>query len=471
MVQQSELLKSGPKTVTEVYEHIGWNKYHWALFLVCGFGWVADSIETGLLSNYKVDLPEQSWPDSKPYIWIVTWIVYVGKLIGCFIWGPLADRYGRRFSFGISNACLVSTGVIAAFAPNYPSLVVIRFLCGVSISGITVAFDALIEAVPERLHNNVGLFIEVFWTGGGFYVTLVGWATDGCGSSHHLPMEPWRVLTLAAAVPIFIASLGVFFLEESPLWLQAKGRQEEAMTVLARIASKGGKSLDGISLMAHEGACHQSMSEVFKRPFTRTTMDWSLIWMLGLCGYYGAYLAGPSVFTNDSGCIDFGEVLFGNIGEILGLIVCLIAARKWGNMPTMIGAFAAGALGMLPVLGINADNSTVLPKWILMLGILIGRGGCMGGTSIMYVGTPLSYPTRIRATAHGACNLSGCVGGMLAALFEGLLPIRLQAIVFMVMNGACVALSSIEKEAMSPHVEVENLGGSIISAKDKGASS
>jgi len=449
------VLNGEGKTVLEVYDMIGWNSYHTVAFLVCGFGWLADSIETGLLGSLKSEVPQQEWPDVQ--IWILTPIVFLGELIGCFIWGPLADKHGRRLSFTISNLLLVTTGVLAAFAPTYSTLVILRFLCGVSIAGITVAFDTLIESIPESKHTTVGLAIEVFWTGGVFFVPIVSAIVSNWESP---PMMPWRILTLACSFPIFLACLGIFFLEESPLWLQAKGRDDEAMEVLKRMAKRGGVSLDGITIVSNPGPHEATMGDVIKQPYRRRTIDWSIIWCLGLAGYYGAYLATPTVFDNN-GTENYTALIFTSGGELAGLIACVLAAKFIGNNRTMALSFGFGAVGIAVVM-----LESWSPKWLLAAALFVSRAGCMGGTAVMYVGTPLSYPTEMRATAHGVCNISGRMGGLLAG-YLGMVGIAVQAAIFAACNLISMIVPILESKAIAPHVDEHNVGGSIISSKKR----
>merc|ERR1712046_85421 len=100
--------------------------------------------------------------------------------------------------------------------------------------------------------------------------------------------DPWRVLTLIAAFPILLACIGYFWVEESPLWLQEMGRDEEAFEVLKRIARVNGKDLSGMALMPYSKEEHQvaSLRELVRPGFRRRTLMLATIWSFGLFGYY-----------------------------------------------------------------------------------------------------------------------------------------------------------------------------------------
>ena len=78
-----------------------------------------------LLSFLKQELSgsvDGFWLSSLQYM------VFAGEFLGCFLWGPLADRIGRRWAFLFANAGLTIFGLASAFAPTFVWLVVFRFL-------------------------------------------------------------------------------------------------------------------------------------------------------------------------------------------------------------------------------------------------------------------------------------------------------------------------------------------------------
>jgi len=79
----------------------------------------------------------------------------------------------------------------------------------------------------------------------------------------------------------------------------------------------------------------------------------------------------------------------------------------------------------------------VIPTWVLELFTVCARASVMGATSSVYVSTPMSYPTYMRCTAHGFCNLFGRVGGGVATILDSC-SLTSQMIVFASANLVCV---------------------------------
>jgi MFS family permease len=439
--------QSGGHTVAEVYGIIGWNRYHTLLFIFCGLGWLADAVETGLLSLLKSEASKE-WTDVSDFgLTMLQTMVFIGELLGCMVWGPMADRYGRRPAFFLSNLGLVVFGALSAVAWNFWALVVFRTLCGVCITGITVAFDCLVECVSESKASAVGLAIEMFWTLGTIYVNLMGAVILPASFGSY---QPWRVLCLMCTIPIVFACLGVLVLEESPMWLLEMGRDEEAMESLRRIAKKGGKDLSGISLLPYRHEEESSMKDVVRGPYLRRSICFAIIWAGALLGYYGASLATPLIFQ-DGGAddsVDYGQLLFSSCGEFLGIIVIYFLVQRCGYVKAMFAAFVFAviftlAIMLRPVVDIN----------VLAIFTFFCRAAVMATTASMYVATPLAYPTRIRCSAHAFCNIFGRLGGIAATIFESM-GFNVQLAVYAAANAVCALVIAVQGKHLEQYEEI-----------------
>jgi MFS family permease len=439
---------NGPSghTVAEIYGMIGWNRYHTMLFIFCGLGWLADAVETGLLSLLKTEAAKE-WTDVSDFgLTMLQTMVFIGELLGCFIWGPMADRFGRRPAFFLSNLGLVVFGALSAVAWNFWSLVVFRTCCGICITGITVAFDCLIECVSESKASFVGLAIEIFWTLGTIYVNLMGAVILPASFGSY---QPWRVLCLMCTIPIVFACLGVVVLEESPMWLLEMKRDAEAMESLRRIAKKGGKDLSGITLLPYTHEQESSVKDVVREPYLRRSICFAIIWFGGLLGYYGASLATPLIFQNggDDDSIDYVQLLFSSCGEFVGIIGIYFLVQRCGYVKSMLVGFVfcvvfTLAILLRPVVGIN----------VLAVFTFLCRAMVMASTAAMYVATPLAYPTPIRCSAHAFCNIFGRLGGIAASIFESM-GFNVQLAVYAAANAVCVSVIA----AQGKHLEEEQV--------------
>src|SRR5579862_9091909 len=77
--------------------------------------------------------------------------------VGAFIFGLMADRYGRRLPMMLDLIFFSVIEVATAFAPNYTSFMVLRALFGISMGGEWgVGSSLALEKVPARWRGLVG---------------------------------------------------------------------------------------------------------------------------------------------------------------------------------------------------------------------------------------------------------------------------------------------------------------------------
>lgn len=94
------------RILNDALSEIGMGRYQWALFVVTGFGWLADNlwpIVTGLILTQVVN----EFDFEGPWLKLAQ---NLGLLVGAVFWGVGSDAWGRRPSFNIT---LFIVGVFA----------------------------------------------------------------------------------------------------------------------------------------------------------------------------------------------------------------------------------------------------------------------------------------------------------------------------------------------------------------------
>jgi len=103
---------------------------------------------------------------------IVAVVQQFGLLLGNFVVGPIADRYGRRVTL---LTCLTAFGaltLVAPFASTVPEFVVLRFVTGVFLSGVIPNAIALVsEIMPSRVRAT---FVSITFAGFTMGTTVIG---------------------------------------------------------------------------------------------------------------------------------------------------------------------------------------------------------------------------------------------------------------------------------------------------------
>jgi MFS family permease len=241
-------------------ELVGMGKFQYVILVASGMCFASDAMQVILLSFLTIVLKGE-WNLSGGAAASIASCLFAGSLVGTLVLGPLADSVGRRPIFLVSAAVISVAGFCTASAPNLVTLMACIFIVGFGVGGLTVPFDILAELLPAEGRGHHLLLIEYFWTAGCLYVVVV---------AYFFAERHWRILAALSTVPCVISLvLGFFVVPESPRWLSARGRREEAMNILRNAAAVNGRNVDhvlppSLSLMQEPEEKHASLAELFE---------------------------------------------------------------------------------------------------------------------------------------------------------------------------------------------------------------
>lgn len=161
---------------------------------------------------------------------VVAWLPFAaltGTVVGSFLWGALADVYGRRASILLSSVMFIGTSICGAM-PDFWWNVGMCFLMGAAAGGmLPVAYALLAEIMPTRHRGWSLVLVGGIGAVGGFFAA----------SSLSALLQPtfgWRImwfLNLPTGLLLVVLSP---LLPESARFLQRMGRDREARAVYAR---------------------------------------------------------------------------------------------------------------------------------------------------------------------------------------------------------------------------------------------
>ena len=159
--------------------------------------------------------------------------------VGALLSGRIADKIGRVPMMKIAAVCFLVCGVGCAFAPNIEILVAFRvfggFAAGIAsvvapmyITEISPARERGVLGSLQQLGIVLGIFVSLLVN------TLLVHISGGAGAMMG-PMMTWQWMFLCMCVPALIYGVLAFTIPESPRYLVAQGRMEEAAVVLKKI--------------------------------------------------------------------------------------------------------------------------------------------------------------------------------------------------------------------------------------------
>jgi len=154
----------------------------------------------------------------------------VGTILGSMLAGIPGDKYGRRDSLRVMAVLYFISAVGCAFAWNWNSLMLFRFLGGLGIGGSSVLGPMYIaEIAPASWRGRLVGFFQFNVVAGillaylsNYLVGLQGFGMD----------TEWRWKLGVSAIPAALFFLMLFGIPRSPRWLAKKGRFDEAREVL-----------------------------------------------------------------------------------------------------------------------------------------------------------------------------------------------------------------------------------------------
>ncbi|RSH94246.1 hypothetical protein EHS25_004049 [Saitozyma podzolica] len=185
----------------------------------------------------------------------------VGSMVGAPFAAVLSDRYGRRKGMFVGGGTIILGMIIAATSKHIAQLVVGRFVLGFGIAIMTVAAPAYsIEIAPPHWRGRCTGFYNCGWFGGSIPAAAITFGTNNINSN-----LSWQLPLIFQAFACIIVMGAVFFIPESPRYLMANGREEEAIDFLVKYHGNGQRDNKLVALEVMEMKENISQDGIDKR--------------------------------------------------------------------------------------------------------------------------------------------------------------------------------------------------------------
>jgi MFS transporter, SHS family, lactate transporter len=179
--------------------------------LAAGFlGWTLDAFDFFLVTLCLTAIGKEFHKSDAEMAFSIT-LTLAFRPAGAFLFGLLADRYGRRLPLMIDLVFFSICEVLTGFAPSYTSFLVLRALFGIGMGGEWgVGGSLAMEKVPPKLRGVLsGLLQEGYAAGNllaaiAFFFLFQRWG--------------WRPLFFLGGLPALLALFVRFRVKESEVW-------------------------------------------------------------------------------------------------------------------------------------------------------------------------------------------------------------------------------------------------------------
>ena len=357
----------------------------------------------GALEPLKRDLALTSFTEG-----FVVSILIFGAALGAMLGGRLSDRHGRRHNILLLAIVFMIGTTGCVLSPSWEVLALFRFVLGLAVGGASATVPVyLAEIAPVERRGGLVSRNEVMIVSGQFAAFVINAVIFNIWGDVD---AIWRVMLLVALLPAIVLFVGMLRMPESPRWLVAQGREEQAHAVLALVRTPERARAEMTEV--HRLAAEEELAR------TAGATDLSVRWIRRLI-MIGAGLGIFQQFTGINSVMYYGTQLLGDAGfsassaiiantlnglfSVLGITVGILLINRIDRRTMLLAGFALTTTFHLLV-GLSAlllPEGSAKAYFILVFVVLFVF--CMQGTIGPLVWLILSeiFPLKIRSMAIG----------------------------------------------------------------------
>jgi MFS transporter, SHS family, lactate transporter len=310
--------------------------------VIAGFsGWLLDSFDFFLVT-FCLTAIARDFHKSDARIALVITMTLAFRPVGGFVFGLMADRYGRRLPLMINTGLFAITEILTGLAPSYTTLLIVRALFGVVMGGQWgVGTSLAMEKAPANKRGMLSGLLQQGYASGNVVAAICYFLV--------YPHVGWRPLFFIGSLPAILLVLFIRFrVQESEVWRET---QPEKV---------------GWAQHAREIASHWKLFL-----YLLIFMTMMLFASHGTLDMYPTFLQREWHFSPGRRS---AITAFSAVGAILGGVIVGHLSDKWGRRRAVITAFALGIL-LIPVWAYAPNQELLIASAFLMQFMVQGAWG------------------------------------------------------------------------------------------------
>lgn len=385
------------------------SRYQLTVIILCFLVVAADGFDTAAVGFIAPALRAQ-WNVTPAQLAPLFGAGLFGLMAGAFIFGPLADKVGRKAVLIFATAAFAVASIASATATTIEGLTIWRFITGIGLGGaMPAAITMTSEYCPER---NRSLLVMVMFCG-----FTMGGALGGLSSAALIQDFGWQgVLILGGVLPLILAVVLIFMLPESARYLVLKGGQDERVSAILRRVDPAAP-LEGARFVGVRKVEGSPVRQLFLPGLAAGTLLLWLTFFMSLLVFYLLTSWLPTLlntagFTPKSASM---IALMLPIGSTVGAILIGLLMDRMNPHNVLFGSYAVAA-GFILLLGLSTASPALLV--LAVFGAGLGTGGSQIGINAL---AAAFYPTASRATGVSWANAVGRTGSVLGSMVGGTL--------------------------------------------------
>lgn len=322
----------------------------------------------------------------------------LGTTLGAILWGRMADKIGRKRAMTWCIPLFTIFTFVSVFTPTnaWIMLAVLRIIVGVGVGGLNiVSIPYVQEFVPAKQRGLLAGLTAVFIPFGLFLGSVAQIALG----------DNWRGLIALGGVPIVLL-LWLRKLPESPRYLQANGRADDARQAIAWALERPVGEVGALPEQQHTQNASYSLI------FSKYRKSLIIVSFGSFCFIFGSAVIQSWGQTLLSSGYGFNSAMVGGLfiavsfGDLLGRLSSAWLADRIGRRWTMfsygvLGAIGLGVAAMSALITQSLNLDIGLAGWVFFAGIFIAMTFGDGAFGVLNPFGAEQFPNEARATGLG----------------------------------------------------------------------
>jgi AAHS family 4-hydroxybenzoate transporter-like MFS transporter len=335
----------------------------------------------------------------------------VGMMFGALLFGPLADRVGRKPVLVLSVLTFGIGSLLTATASSVGTLSLLRGLTGLGMGG---AMPNAIALTSEYMpHRSRAMGVTTMFCG-----FSLGAAVGGLIAASLIPRFGWpSVFVVGGIGPLFIGLAAFLWLPESIRFLLLSNRRDDRVRRYLSHIAPGELPRD----LMPGGDEHRAGRGLVRHLFDgRRAGGTALIWVIYFTTLLNVYFLTnwlPTIMS-DAGIEVATAIRVTSLFQIGGMAGALVLGKvlDWRRSFAVLAACFAWATIWIFATGMVGASVPMLVLTVFCSGI-----GVIGGQTVAHALTSEFYPTPIRATGVGWALGIGRIGSIIGPVVGGFL--------------------------------------------------
>lgn len=346
------------------------------LLMVIGTAWLFDAADVALLS-FIMPLIKQEWSLSASQIGLVGSITTVGMMIGAFLFGYLADRFGKKNIMMVTLLVFSISNLLLALTTDVNQFLLVRFITGIGLGGeLPVASTIIADSFSGNKRSKMLILVDSFWA--------IGWILASLIATLVMPAYGWKFTVIITSVTALYT-----------------------LVLRHHLPEETNVKNDKLNLRL-------AMKQIWSPEFRRSTLCLSILWFVIMFVYYGLFLWLPSILIQRNLSIS-RSFLYTFITSFAQLPGYFLAAYLMGKLSRkkVLAIYIIGTIIGAFLFGTAQTEAMVLISGCLLSFFTLGAWG------IMIALTPTQYPIELRGMGIGFTQAIGRIGATIGPYLIG----------------------------------------------------